>query len=132
MIRINKKRNERTGAIATSSIKENHRDEKDGKSIDTPVKQTQKSSTGFSFFERKSSIEELKKKVGPAISAPITADANAVQDFRESSIERYAVREPVLYISIARDEIGSLLYMIEEPVLTEEETLIYSNLMDVL
>ncbi|HJS83517.1 MAG TPA: type II/IV secretion system ATPase subunit, partial [Nitrososphaera sp.] len=73
-----------------------------------------------------------KKKIGPAITAPITADAKAVEDFRAESIERYAVREPVLYITVSRDDIGSMVYMIEEPVLTEEETLIYSKLMDVL
>jgi flagellar protein FlaI len=121
LIEINKK--ERTGAIG-ASIGENNRD--------ASAKKEHQAKSSFSIFGRKSSIEELKKKVGPALSSPITADTRAVEEFRAESIERYAVREPMLYITIARDDIGSMVYLIEEPVLTEEETLIYSKLMDVL
>jgi flagellar protein FlaI len=123
MIEINKNKKERIGAIS-ASIKENNEDAR--------AKNEQQPRGSFSLFGRKSSVEELKKKVGPTITTPITADAKAVEDFRAEAIERYAVREPVLHITISRDDIGSMLYMIEEPVLTEEETLIYSKLMDVL
>jgi flagellar protein FlaI len=121
MIEINKKT--LTGAISAS------REENKG---DAGAKNDQKAKGSFSIFGRKSSIDELKKKVGPSLISPITADAKAVEDFRAESMERYAVREPVLYITISRDDIGSMVYLIEEPVMTEEETLVYSKLMDVL
>src|SRR5687768_14682533 len=99
MIRINKKQDERTGAIAISSTKENHRDGKDGKNTDsTKILQT-KSSAGFSLFGRKSSIEEIKKKSDPSASGPISADSKQLEDAKQNVLERYAVREPVLYIS---------------------------------
>jgi flagellar protein FlaI len=127
-----KRENERTGAIATSSIKENHRDEKDGRSEQTPkVMQIQKSS-GLALFGRKSSVAEIKKKLGPNSAGPICAEYKQVEDAREHVSERYAVREPVLYISISRDDIGSPVYLIEEPVLTGDEIAVYTQLMDVL
>ena len=81
MIEIKKK--ERTGAIGVS-IKENNRD------ANAKIEQKQKRT--FSLFGKKSSIEELKKKVGPTISLPITADSKAVEDFHAELIERYAVK----------------------------------------
>jgi archaeal flagellar protein FlaI len=132
MIRINKKQDERTGAIAISSIKENHRDDKDGKNKDSPSKTQSKSSAGFSLFGRKSSIEEIKRKSDLTTSGPISADSKQLEDAKQNVLERYAVREPILYISISTDEIGSPVYLIEEPVLTVDEIAVYNQLMDVL
>lgn len=144
---MNKKQNERTGAIATSSIKENHEDEKDGKNYrleqqQKDVEQQEKGgkqenikerSSGFSLFGKKSKIEEMKKRLGPAgISPPITADRRVLDATQTEITERYPLREPVIYVGIARDELGSPIYLIEEPSLTPEETVIYSQLMDVL
>ncbi|MGI0025904.1 MAG: hypothetical protein ACREA4_12290, partial [Nitrososphaera sp.] len=124
MIELNNiKKSERTAAIS-ASIKENNRD--------AGGKKEHQGKKSFSLFGKKSSMEELKKKVGPNVTPPISADPKAVEDFRVHAIERYAVKEPVLYVTIARDDIGSLVYLIEEPVLTEEETMVYSRLMDVL
>lgn len=150
MIEINKKQNEQIGAIATSSTKENYRDEKDG--IRNKLEQPQqmirdqqekekkkeenikeKSSSGFSLFGRKSKVEEIKKKLGPTgVSVPITAGRKLLEAAQTEIIERYAIREPVIYVSVARDDLGSPIYLIEEPSLTTEETVIYSQLMDVL
>ena len=133
MMGLNKKQKERMGAIATSSMEENSRDEKDGKTTQVAnMKQTREPSTGFSLFGRKSSVDEIKRKLGPNMSGPICAESKQVEDARQNVTERYAVREPILYISIARDEIGSPVYLIEEPVLTSDETAVYSQLMDVL
>ena len=140
MIGINKKEHERMGAIAASSIKENNRDEKDGKKKNqVRTEQVQRKpnshderSSGFSILGRKSSIEEIRKKMGTNIEGPICADHRQVEDGRTNVSERYAVREPVLYISISRDEVGSLVYLIEEPILTADETAVYTQLMDVL
>lgn len=85
----------------------------------------------FSLFAKKSKIEGLMKQ-GKMLVAPITADSKAVQDTKLSVIERYTVKEPVEYITIARDEIGSPIYLIEEPSLTEEEKTIYGKLVDVV
>jgi archaeal flagellar protein FlaI len=116
------KEKERTGAISVSK-KENNRD--------IGAKMEQKKSS-FSLFKKRSQIEEIKKRVGANIEGPICSDSKQLEDGRESTIERYAIREPVLYISIARDEVGSLVYLIEEPELTREEMAIYTQLMDVL
>ena len=153
MIEINKKQNERTGAIATSSIKENYRDEKDGmknkleeqqqpqqlsrvqqeKEEQKKHENSKEKPSGFSLFGRKSKVEEIKKKLGPAgVSAPITADRKILEAAQTEIMERYPIREPVIYVSVARDELGSPIYLIEEPPLTPEETVIYSQLMDVL
>ncbi|MGH9876220.1 MAG: type II/IV secretion system ATPase subunit [Nitrososphaerales archaeon] len=124
MIELNKnKKSERTAAIS-ASIKENNRD--------AGGKKEHQGKKSFSLFGKKSGMEELKKKVGPNVTPPISADPKAVEAFRVHAIERYAVKEPMLYVTIARDDIGSLVYLIEEPVLTEEETMVYSRLMDVL
>jgi len=143
MIRINRKQDERTGAIAASSNKENNRDEKDGKktsvelqqSVDQDKRQdkaTEKSG-GFSLFGKKSKVEEIKRKLGPSnILAPITADRKILDAVQTELMERYPIREPVIYVSVARDELGSPIYLIEEPPLTQEETVIYAQLMDVL
>ncbi|MGI0015955.1 MAG: hypothetical protein ACREBU_21250, partial [Nitrososphaera sp.] len=120
---IGLKENERIGAVS-SSIKANNRD--------ASGKKENQGKRSFSLFARKSGIEGLKKKVGTNVTRPISADPKAVEDFRAHTIERYAVKEPVLYITITRDDIGSLVYLIEEPVLTEEEVMVYSRLMDVL
>ena len=61
---------------------------------------------------------------------PMTASVNLTTQTEE--LERYPIKEPYLYITIARDEIGSLQYLIEEPVLTQEEVQIYNKLMDTL
>jgi archaeal flagellar protein FlaI len=143
MIGINKKQNERTGAIATSSTKENHRDEKDGKKemvvqqkMEQDKKQPQevsKQSSSFSLFGRKSKVEEIKKKLGPTgVLPPIVADRKILEAVQTEIMERYPIKEPVIYVSIARDDLGSPIYLIEEPVLTKEEEVIYSQLMDVL
>ena len=80
----------------------------------------------LSLFKGK---EDAKKKeiVRPG---PMTASINLTTQTEE--LERYPIKEPYLYITIARDEIGSLQYLIEEPVLTHEETQIYDKLMDTL
>jgi flagellar protein FlaI len=96
------------------------------------------SSKGFplpllSLFSKKSRIEGIKKKLGPDhILAPITADQAILEAAQSQITERYAIREPVIYVSISRDEIGSPIYLIEEPVLTEEESIVYNQLMDIL
>jgi flagellar protein FlaI len=119
-------KNESTGAVS-ASIKENKRDASTKKE-----KPKRKEGGGmFSLFGKKDKMADLKKK-GPTINPPITANARQLEENQSRVIERYAVREPVVYISIARDEIGSLIYLIEEPKLTEEEALVYSQLMDVL
>jgi flagellar protein FlaI len=86
----------------------------------------------FSLFGKRSGIEDLKKKMGPSSASPIMAESKAVQDASLSVMERYTVKEPVEYITIARDEIGSPVYLIEEPSLTNEETAIYGKLIDVI
>jgi archaeal flagellar protein FlaI len=86
-----------------------------------------------SMFSKKSRIEAIKKKLGPEnIAAPITADQKLLDAAQSQITERYPVRAPVTYVSIARDEIGSPIYLIEEPLLSEEEKIIYSQLMDIL
>jgi hypothetical protein len=85
------------------------------------------------FGSKKSKVEEIKKKLGPArIIAPITADRKLFDAPQSQIIERYTIREPVIYVSVTRDEIGSPVYLIEEPALTQDEKVIYSQLMDVL
>lgn len=85
----------------------------------------------FSLFGKKSKIEGLMKQSKTLVS-PIMADSKAIQDSTLSVIERYTVKEPVEYVTIARDEIGSPIYLIEEPSLTEEEKAIYGRLVDVV
>jgi flagellar protein FlaI len=98
----------------------------------------QESGKGFqlpllSLFGKKARIEEIKKKLGPEhILAPITADQAILESAQSQITERYPIREPVIYVSISRDEIGSPIYLIEEPVLTEEENIVYNQLMDIL
>ena len=75
----------------------------------------EKKSSMFSFGHKKSKIEALRKKIGGGIISPIMADHKAVTDSSLSVLERYAVKEPVEYITIARDEVGSPVYLIEEP-----------------
>lgn len=123
MIELGKKDEERSGALSMSK-KENNRD--------ISAKPEQKKTSSFSLFGKKSPIEEIKKKMGSQITGPICADHMQFEAAKHETIERYGVREPVLHISISRDEIGSLVYLIEEPVLTAEETAIYTQLMDVL
>ena len=123
MIELGKKKKETSGAISVP-IKENNRD--------TGAKSEQKKGTTFSLFGRKSPIEEIKKKIGSEIAGPICADHNQIEAAQHNLIERYAIREPVLHVSISLDDIGSLVYLIEEPVLTSEESTIYARLMDVL
>lgn len=111
---------------ASASIKENK-----GDARPKNEKPKAKEGGGFFLFKKKNMLGDLKKK-GPTINPPITANSRQLEENQSRVIERYAVREPVVYISIARDEIGSLIYLIEEPKLTEEEALVYSQLMDVL
>jgi flagellar protein FlaI len=148
MSEINKKRDEKTGAIAASSTTENIRDGKDGKKEleqelrEAVTKEHQatkkeaeqpKKGSGFSLFGKKSKVEELKKRMGPTlVNTPIVADRRILEAAQTEIVERYPIREPVIYVSIARDELGSPIYLIEEPPLTPEETIIYSQLMDVL
>ena len=77
-------------------------------------------------------MEGLRKKSGPSINPPITANSKYEEESLSRIIEMYAVNEPVVYISIARDEIGSLIYLIEEPNLTPDEIIVYSQLMEIL
>lgn len=143
VIEMKEKQNERMGAIATSSTKENNRDEKDGKKqLEQQKKETHKEqhmetestgkSFGFSLFGKKSKVEEIKKKLGPTVASPIVSDRRIIEAAQTELIERYPIREPVIHVSIARDELGSPIYLIEEPPLTPEEGVIYSQLMDVL
>jgi flagellar protein FlaI len=98
-----------------------------------PIKNEQGEGTSkFSLFGKKSGIEALKKNMGANIVAPVMADPKPLQDASISVIERYTVKEPVEYITVARDEVGSPVYLIEEPTLTEDEKAIYSKLMDVI
>jgi len=120
-----KKEKENTGVIS-ASVKENTVAVQA-----TKVKPQKKEDKGFFLFKKKDRMAELKKK-GPTMNPPITANSRQLEENQSRVIERYAVREPVVYISIARDEIGSLIYLIEEPKLTEEEAMIYGQLMDVL
>ncbi|MGH9876632.1 MAG: hypothetical protein ACRD5H_03265, partial [Nitrososphaerales archaeon] len=108
MIASNKNRKYEPTGATSASIEENNRD--------AGGKKEQQGKRSFSLFGKKSSMKELKKKVGPNVTPPISADPRAVEDFRVHAIERYAVKEPVLYVTIARDDIGSLVYLIEEPV----------------
>lgn len=66
----------------------------------------------------------------PKPPGPITAAMTVTTQTAE--LERYPIREPYLYISVARDEIGSLQYVIEEPIMTSEEIDVYNRLMDTL
>ncbi len=85
----------------------------------------------FSLFKKATRIERLRKAGVDAIE-PIMADAKAVLENSGRAIERYAVKEPIEHVTIARDEIGSPIYLIEEPTLTEDEKVVYSKLMDVV
>lgn len=123
MIELGKKQEERIGAMTVSN-KENNRD--------AGARTEKKRGSSFSLFGKKSQVEEIKKKIGKTIEGPIVSDYKQVEDGRMSTIETYAIREPVLRVSIARDEVGSLVYLIEEPVLTQDEMAIYTQLMDVL
>jgi flagellar protein FlaI len=98
---------------------------------DKEGKYENKQGNQFSLFGKKPKVEALKK-MGAALASPILADSKAVQDGTLSVIERYTIKEPVEYVTIARDEIGSLIYLIEEPPLTEEEKTIYGKLVDVV
>ncbi len=125
---ITSKKDENTGVVSAST-KENKGDVQ-AKKV-KPQKEQKEAGKGFFLFKKKDRMAELKKK-GPTMNPPITANSRQLEESQSRVIERYAVREPVVYISIARDEIGSLIYLIEEPKLTEEEAMIYSQLMDVL
>jgi flagellar protein FlaI len=81
----------------------------------------------LSLFKGK---EDEKNKEIAKRPGPMTASINLTTQTEE--LERYPIKEPFLYITIARDEIGSLQYLIEEPVLTQEEIEIYNKLMDTL
>src|SRR6185503_17831938 len=123
MIELGKKNKEKYGAISVSKTENNG---------GTSAKSEQKKASSFSLFGKKTQMEEIKKKIGPIIEGPICSDVAQVEQGRTSVLEKYAIREPVLYVSIARDEVGSLVYLIEEPVLTQDEIAVYSQLMDVL
>ena len=102
-------------------------------SLDTGGKAAKSEGKKFFLFGKKgNTLDERAKKSNLAIISPITAGIRHLEENRDRVIEKYAVKEPVVYISIARDEIGSLIYLIEEPELTEEETIAYSQLMDIL
>jgi archaeal flagellar protein FlaI len=95
--------------------------------------------SSFSLFKKKPKLEGIKNKMDSlAIVGPITA---AYRDFATAQstsasgvrvIDRYSIREPVIHVTVARDEIGSPVYLIEEPILTDEEKIVYSQLMDKL
>lgn len=129
MIEINnEKENKRTGVIG-ASMKENNRD---GAEVKKEQQQHQQGKLlSFSLFGKKSGTEALKK-MSAVLASPIMADFKAVQDASLSVMERYTIKEPVEYVTIARDEIGSPVYLIEEPSLTKEETAIYGKLIDVI
>lgn len=76
---------------------------------------------------KKTESDNGKKKEGEPISAPICPFI-----VRGEVVERYPIKEPYLYITIARDEVGTPMYVIEEPILTPEEIEVYSKLMGVL
>lgn len=124
------KNNENKNVISTASMKKNV------SNIDSDAKANERGQRqgGFPVFSlfKKSKAEALKKKVGGVVVSPIMADSNAVLDASLSVIERYPIKEPVEYITIARDEIGSPVYLIEEPSLTDEEKAIYGKLVDVV
>ena len=66
-----------------------------GKASSVKNEDDQKSSS-FSFFKKKSRVEEIKKKLGPAgISGPITADKMILEAAQTEIIERYPIREPI-------------------------------------
>lgn len=124
------KNNENKNVISTASMKKNVSDiDSDAKANEGGHRQG-----GFPVFSlfKKSKAEALKKKVGGVVVSPIMADSKAVLDASLSVIERYPIKEPVEYITIARDEIGSPVYLIEEPSLTDEEKAIYGKLVDVV
>lgn len=72
----------------------------------------------------------IKKKGNLTLTPPISASTTSVS--RTEVIERYPIKEPYLYISVVRDDIGSPVYTIEEPLMSPEEIAIYSRLMDTL
>ena len=113
MIELRNKKVDQKGAV---SVPQKDREEKEQEKT-------------FSLFGKKSKLESLKK-MGPALASPIMADPKSVRDASLAVIERYAVKEPVEYITIARDEVGSPIYLIEEPFLTDEEKAIYGHLID--
>ncbi|MFQ5941301.1 MAG: type II/IV secretion system ATPase subunit [Nitrososphaerales archaeon] len=86
-----------------------------------------------SFFKnRKLKVDsgdhkKKKKKTEELIAAPVTPFLLTGEE-----IEKYPIKEPYLYVTIARDEGGTHVYIIDEPVLTEEELNVYSKLMNVL
>lgn len=130
---ITNKKIDHNGAITTP---ENGRDsDKANNGVDKRENNKAGNNNGgrFSFLAggRKSKIENLRKTSG-ALASPVMADSQAVRDGSLSVIERYAVKEPVEYITIARDEVGSPVYLIEEPSLSEDEKTIYGKLVDVV
>jgi flagellar protein FlaI len=120
----NQKNKENKGSIIPSK--------KDMNPMDSGGKAAESEGKRFFRFGKKNTLDERAKKAGLAIISPITASVRHLEENRDRVVEKYAVKEPVVYISIARDEIGSLIYLIEEPELTEEETIAYSQLMDIL
>jgi len=85
---------------------------------------------GGLFRNRKLKVDndgKQKKRRDDAIAIPVSPTI-----MNGEEVERYPIKEPYLYITIARDEIGTPMYLIDEPALTEEEIGVYSKLMSVL
>jgi flagellar protein FlaI len=85
---------------------------------------------GSLFGNRKIKVEEdgkKRKRIGDGIAIPVMPTVMTGEE-----MEKYSIKEPYLYITIARDEIGTPVYLINEPNLTQEEIGVYSKLMGVL
>jgi flagellar protein FlaI len=89
------------------------------------------SKVGNLFGNKKIKVEQdgkKKKRVDDGIAIPVIPTLMT----RGEEMEKYPIKEPYLYITIARDEIGTPIYLIDEPPLTQEEIGVYSKLMSVL
>ncbi|MEM0367058.1 MAG: type II/IV secretion system ATPase subunit [Candidatus Nitrosocaldus sp.] len=84
--------------------------------------------------ERKSKDEKgkgkglLKKKEEEVITRPITSTPVKFKDV----VEQYPILEPLASVTIAKDDLDMPIYIVNEPILTDEEAYAYSRLMSAL
>ncbi|MEM3916656.1 MAG: hypothetical protein QW572_06485, partial [Candidatus Nitrosocaldus sp.] len=70
----------------------------------------------------------LKKKEEEVITRPITSTPVKFKDI----VEQYPILEPLASVTIAKDDLDMPIYIVNEPILTDEEAYAYSRLMSAL